>query len=67
MHGAFKGVLLTIWRILRCNPWSLGGVDHVPEKFSFYTLSKRYGKGRTTPPDYEFSAESDSESESLDK
>lgn len=31
MHGFFKGTLLTVWRILRCNPWSLGGVDHVPE------------------------------------
>ena len=22
--------MLTIWRLLRCNPWSDGGVDHVP-------------------------------------
>lgn len=49
MHGAFKGTLLAAWRILRCNPWSLGGIDHVPEKFGFYTLSKRYGKGKTVP------------------
>lgn len=50
-HGALKGTALAVWRILRCNPWSLGGVDEVPDKFSFYTLSKRYGKGRTVPPD----------------
>lgn len=31
--GAFKGSILTIYRILRCNPFSKGGVDHVPEKF----------------------------------
>ncbi|WP_448320618.1 membrane protein insertion efficiency factor YidD [Streptomyces sp. CO7] len=31
-HGAIKGSALTAWRILRCNPWSLGGVDHVPER-----------------------------------
>ena len=31
-HGLVKGTLLAIWRILRCNPWSLGGVDHVPER-----------------------------------
>lgn len=30
--GAFKGTLLTIWRILRCNPFSKGGYDPVPEK-----------------------------------
>lgn len=30
--GAFKGLLLTIWRILRCNPFSKGGYDPVPEK-----------------------------------
>lgn len=32
IHGAFKGVLMGIWRILRCNPWSKGGYDPVPEK-----------------------------------
>lgn len=29
-HGAIRGARLTIWRILRCNPWSAGGVDYVP-------------------------------------
>lgn len=29
-HGAIKGLALTAWRLLRCNPWSSGGVDHVP-------------------------------------
>jgi putative membrane protein insertion efficiency factor len=29
-HGAIKGAGLTIWRILRCNPWSMGGYDPVP-------------------------------------
>jgi len=31
-RGAFVGTGLTIWRLLRCNPWSSGGVDHVPAK-----------------------------------
>ncbi|MEU9088896.1 membrane protein insertion efficiency factor YidD [Streptomyces sp. NPDC087901] len=31
-HGAIKGTALTAWRILRCNPWSPGGVDHVPPR-----------------------------------
>ena len=30
--GALKGGLLTLWRILRCNPWSRGGYDPVPQK-----------------------------------
>jgi putative membrane protein insertion efficiency factor len=25
----FKGVVMSIWRILRCNPWSEGGLDYV--------------------------------------
>ena len=29
-YGVFKGGLLTIWRILRCNPFSKGGFDPVP-------------------------------------
>ncbi|MCC2028430.1 membrane protein insertion efficiency factor YidD [Microbacterium sp. NPDC077644] len=28
-HGAIKGAALSAWRILRCNPWSKGGVDDV--------------------------------------
>lgn len=31
-HGAFKGFLLALWRILRCNPLSPGGYDPVPPK-----------------------------------
>lgn len=29
-YGAFKGTYLTIWRILRCNPFGKGGYDPVP-------------------------------------
>ena len=24
-----KGVFMAVWRLMRCNPWSLGGVDYV--------------------------------------
>lgn len=30
--GAFKGSFLALFRILRCNPFSRGGYDPVPEK-----------------------------------
>lgn len=33
-HGPIKGLILTIWRILRCNPWGGSGYDPVPEKFT---------------------------------
>lgn len=29
-HGAFRGTYLTVWRILRCQPFSKGGYDPVP-------------------------------------
>ena len=29
-HGPIKGLLLAIWRVLRCNPWGGSGYDPVP-------------------------------------
>lgn len=29
-HGLVRGAGLAGWRLLRCNPWSRGGVDDVP-------------------------------------
>ena len=31
-RGFFVGLILTVWRLLRCNPFSKGGYDPVPEK-----------------------------------
>ncbi len=31
-HGLLRGAALATWRLLRCNPWSAGGVDDVPER-----------------------------------
>jgi len=32
--GALRGALLASWRLLRCNPFSHGGFDPVPERFT---------------------------------
>ena len=32
VHGSFYGTCLAVWRVLRCNPFSKGGYDPVPEK-----------------------------------
>lgn len=41
--GIIRGTILGAWRILRCNPWSLGGIDPVPEKFDlFYYKKNKY-------------------------
>ena len=32
VHGLGKGLLLTVWRLLRCNPFGKFGYDPVPPK-----------------------------------
>ena len=44
-HGFFKGAVLAGWRLLRCNPWSHGGVDHVHEQTLF---ERRAGAGEVS-------------------
>jgi putative membrane protein insertion efficiency factor len=38
-YGLVRGSVLVGWRLLRCNPWSRGGVDHVCDQ----TLFRRHG------------------------
>jgi uncharacterized protein len=33
--GFVRGIALTVWRLLRCNPWSAGGVDYAHDQRVF--------------------------------
>lgn len=45
--GIIKGTVLAVWRILRCNPFSEGGYDDVPEEFSFVKKKRQDGGDKT--------------------
>jgi uncharacterized protein len=34
-YGVLRGLVLAGWRLLRCNPWSHGGVDYVHDQTLF--------------------------------
>ena len=34
-YGILRGVVLAVWRVLRCNPWSDGGYDPVESQRVF--------------------------------
>lgn len=40
VHGLLRGAALTLWRILRCNPFSSGGIDHVPASGRLWRCSE---------------------------
>ena len=40
-HGFCKGLVLTVWRLLRCQPFARGGFDPVPEVFPEKRSKKR--------------------------
>jgi len=33
--GVMRGIVLAGWRLLRCNPWSRGGVDYAHDQKVF--------------------------------
>lgn len=48
--GFFKGSTLTAWRLLRCNPFSHGGVDYAgPRELSIVTKANLIKVKTTTP------------------
>ncbi len=34
-YGILRGLVLAVWRLLRCNPWSRGGYDPVGDQRLF--------------------------------
>jgi putative membrane protein insertion efficiency factor len=38
-YGLARGLVLATWRLLRCNPWSNGGVDYARDQTIFGTRS----------------------------
>jgi uncharacterized protein len=34
-YGILRGLVLASWRVLRCNPWSHGGIDLVEDQKLF--------------------------------
>ncbi|MGE4546292.1 MAG: membrane protein insertion efficiency factor YidD [Desulfurella sp.] len=42
--GFFEGLILSIWRILRCGPWSKGGFDPPKPIFKRNKLCKKTKK-----------------------
>jgi uncharacterized protein len=49
--GPLRGLLLACWRLLRCNPFSHGGFDPVPDRFTLRV-------GPVDPSDYHREAHS---------
>ena len=45
-HGAIKGGVLAAYRILRCNPFSKGGYDPVPDEIKMIRVRDVYCKFR---------------------
>ncbi len=33
--GVIRGTVLAVWRVVRCNPWSQGGVDELADRRLF--------------------------------
>ena len=50
-HGALRGGALAAWRLLRCQPWSTGGIDPVPMQFGWRCACARPAAAATEHAD----------------
>jgi putative membrane protein insertion efficiency factor len=48
-YGILRGLVLALWRLLRCNPWSHGGYDPVEAQRLFGVEPSLTGRGPRTP------------------
>ena len=44
VHGLVKGLILTVWRLLRCQPFAKFGYDPVPKKGKWVNPERRLTK-----------------------
>jgi putative membrane protein insertion efficiency factor len=42
-HYGLRGVAMSIWRLMRCNPWSHGGVDYAVKSQSITSQKTSVG------------------------
>ena len=42
-RGALLGAVLAAWRVLRCNPFGRGGVEHVPPRPAYDSVIQEAG------------------------
>src|SRR6476619_367616 len=47
--GPIRGLILAGWRLLRCNPFSHGGVDELSDRRLFRNTPSRSGRTASTP------------------
>ena len=46
LFGLVKGLILTVWRLLRCQPFAKFGYDPVPEKGKWVNPERRLTRSR---------------------
>jgi uncharacterized protein len=44
-RGALRGTLMAAWRILRCNPFGEGGIDHVRPEGAYDDITRNASHG----------------------
>ena len=59
-RGFFAGMILTVWRILRCNPFCKGGYDPVPER-GFRRVKTSFGDSQSEDTAFENENENEKE------